>query len=359
MRKLLVLFLMLCFASWAFAYDLGNVEPQNVDSKGMSHVGKNPGKPDGREGGETIGTAFPIMSLPFVDTGNTCDNIDDYEETCPYGSTSPDVVYSFTPGTNMLIDIDLCGSTYDTKTYVYAGGYTPGAPYACNDDFYYDATCGYYTSFLEAVAVTAGTTYYIVIDGYGGDCGDYLLEVREYEVCDVICNVDAQPEGEPALVPNYVDHYNGGCNSPPANPFQTIHWINADDPDGCAWLCGVSGWYTYSGSNYRDTDWFRGVAAGYEVTMTIEAEFESYIFFLGPTDCTLVDVVSSALASPCTPTTLSYASYPGEEIWMWVGPSTFTGPVNEYEYFLKICGLAYDTIPVENKTWGGVKSIYK
>ena len=61
-------------------------------------VPSDPGTPDGREGGETVGDAFVIPALPFVDTGNTSDNIDDYDEDCPYtGSLSPDVVYAWAP----------------------------------------------------------------------------------------------------------------------------------------------------------------------------------------------------------------------------------------------------------------------
>jgi len=57
--------------------------------KGKSNTGLNPGTPDGREGGEIIESAFPIPALPFVDTGNTCDNLDNFEELCPYYSNSP------------------------------------------------------------------------------------------------------------------------------------------------------------------------------------------------------------------------------------------------------------------------------
>ncbi|MBC8365828.1 hypothetical protein H8E52_00310 [bacterium] len=86
--------------------------------KGTAHVGRNPGTPDGREGGETIGTALPIWSIPFWDSGNTSDNVHDYDEVCPYsGSTAPDVVYSYTPRYNVTIDIDLCASGYDTISF--------------------------------------------------------------------------------------------------------------------------------------------------------------------------------------------------------------------------------------------------
>jgi len=154
--------------------------------KSNTHIGINQAF-DITEGGETIGTAIPIPALPFVDTGATCDNIDDYDEVCPYtGSTSPDVVYSFTPGANVTVTIDLLGSAYDTKVYVYDAGLTL---IACNDDFHAD-----YTSAIEALPLTAGITYYIVIDGYGGDCGDYLLNVSVYAPCVVSCPPGGMPE---------------------------------------------------------------------------------------------------------------------------------------------------------------------
>ncbi|MCK4695659.1 MAG: choice-of-anchor J domain-containing protein, partial [Candidatus Cloacimonetes bacterium] len=88
----------------------------------------------------------------------------------------PDVVYAYTPPGDITVDIDLCNSSYDTKVYVYENGETPGSPYACNDD-----ACGPYgyQSALYALALTSGNTYYIVVDGYGGDSGNYELIVTE------------------------------------------------------------------------------------------------------------------------------------------------------------------------------------
>ena len=132
--------------------------------------------PSGREGGEDIGNAMVIPALPFNDGGFTCDNLDDYDEACPYtGSTAPDVVYSYAPATDQLITIDLCGSLYDTKVFVYEN--VAGNTVGCNDDFYFGGSCGLYTSKIEDLPVTAGNTYYIVIAGFGNNCGDYLIEV--------------------------------------------------------------------------------------------------------------------------------------------------------------------------------------
>lgn len=127
-------------------------------------------------GGDTIEDAVAITELPYNDTGNTCGFVNDYDEVCPYsGGTAPDVVYSYTPGADITVDIDLCnGSAYDTKLYVYENEHTPDNPYACNDD-----ACPGYVSQIMGLALTGGNTYYIVVDGYGTDCGDYILDVTE------------------------------------------------------------------------------------------------------------------------------------------------------------------------------------
>jgi hypothetical protein len=131
------------------------------------------------QGGDVIASAVAIGALPYTDNGTTCGYANDYDAECPYvGSTSPDVVYSFTPAANMSISVDLCGTAYDSKTYVFENN--TSTLIACNDDFYYDATCGYYTSYIENVPLTVGNVYYIIIDGYGGACGDYILAVDEF-----------------------------------------------------------------------------------------------------------------------------------------------------------------------------------
>jgi hypothetical protein len=127
--------------------------------------------PSGREGGENIATAIPIIALPFNDVGFTCDNVNDYDVACSSASTSPDVVYSYTPSVNQIVDINLCGSAYDTKVFVFEN--SPDVLVACDDDHYYPGDfCGAWISAIFNLSLTAGNTYYIVIDGWGGDCGN-------------------------------------------------------------------------------------------------------------------------------------------------------------------------------------------
>ena len=137
-----------------------------------------------RQGGDTVDDATSVDGLPYYNTGTTIGYTDDYDEVCPYtGSTSPDVVYSFTPDADVIIDVSLCGegTLYDTKVYVYeneAGALasTLAGIDACNDDECANSTTNW-LSYLPGVICTAGNTYYIVIDGYGGDAGDYELEI--------------------------------------------------------------------------------------------------------------------------------------------------------------------------------------
>ncbi len=82
-------------------------------------------------------------------------------------STAPGVWYSFT-GDGLSNVISLCGSSFDTKLFVYTG--TCGA-LTCvtgNDDF-----CGLQSQ--VTVPTTLGTTYYIRVTGFGSASGNFTL----------------------------------------------------------------------------------------------------------------------------------------------------------------------------------------
>ncbi len=318
-----------------------------------------------RQGGETIATAVVIPSLPFTDTGATCDNVNDYDEVCPYDdSIAPDVVYSYTPSSSGSVDVDLCGSAYDTKVYVYDEYH---GLIACNDDFYFDEECGIYVSRIEAVNLAAGRTYHIVIDGYGDDCGAYALRVESAgPPCVLMCPPGSALEGEPPLVRNYEDRYNDGCCGGDGELFQSL-WGR---DNGTRIFCGRTGWFTYAGSQYRDTDWF---IATFGPTGVIEvrgdAEFATYLFELGPHDCASVGVLQQDTIGPCAEGALTVTGEPGSTVWLWTGPTVFQSPagldVHEYGYVLHLSGLASEGLTgvtdegtVVPTTWSTVKSLY-
>ena len=330
------------------------ISPSNVMPVKESQI-NDMGKPDGREGGETIATAWTIYALPFGDMGNTCDNIDDYDEECPYsGSTSPDVVYAYAPPNDMLVSISLCDSYYDTKVYVYEDLETPGFPHACNDDNFNCVNPPVsYTSWIESVEIFAGHTYYIVVDGYGGGCGDYVLYMEEVEPCDVIC--EGVPEGEPICYDGYDDVYNGGCNSDP-NIFQIL-------PVGVTTLCGTSGVYDFFGATYRDTDWFQIYpCGGVPISLTVEAEFGVLFGFINVDDCGNPAWIGSyAIADACTPTTITeYLPY-GRCAIVVLPESWDASYVCGTEYSMTIEGYDEhcDPTPVEDASWGSIKALYR
>jgi len=135
-----------------------------------------------RQGGDTCATATVIPSLPYTDIGTTVGYTHDYDAVCPYsGSTAPDVVYAYTPWVPGAVDITLCldVSNYDTKLYVYADACIGGTEIACSDDACHSPEYPVnYQSWL-VVALTPGTTYYIVVDGYGTASGNYQLNMED------------------------------------------------------------------------------------------------------------------------------------------------------------------------------------
>ena len=358
MRCFVTLVFIFTIVGAANATDLGTTQKIIKDN---THIGMNPGTPDERQGGEDMASAIVIDNFPFNDTGNTTDNMDDYDVACPYsGSTSADVVYSFTPEFDVPVTVDLCGSGYDTKTYIMDGDMNL---IACNDDFYNDEICGMYVSMIEMAYLTAGTEYFIVVDGYGGDSGDYNLELREYEFpppCVLTC--DGIAEGEPPLMDGYEDAFNGGCNSPEfGNPFLDLLFFG--DTNGDLTLCGVSGWY--NDNTIRDTDWmyvFFGEAGIIE--WTLDAEQPVLGFVLSGNCADGVYIENEMTAGPCSPATLVFQGNPGELAVIWVGPAEYNGPPGfqgfEFNYVADFTGLEQNgCIATENLSFDGIKSLYR
>ncbi len=306
--------------------------------------------------GDTLLDPFVIDALPYTGSGTTADFANDYDYACPYtGSTSADVVYRFVPSGDLEVDIDLCLSSYDTKVYVYQDGGT--TPIACNDDFYFAAPCFVYSSFLADVPMNLGHVYYIVVDGYGGTSGEYVLTVtgEPYVPCILECPNYGCHEGEPPLNPDYVDHYNGGCNSD-GHPFQPL----PADSNGNLTLCARAGW----NSAGRDTDWFI-VHANYwggPIELTVDAEWPVYVFELLPQDCSAVAVEQIAEGGPCVEGHMTITGYgAGAHVWVWGGSQTYvppTGAPTEHIYLIWFSGLNPGSVATEATTWSTLKALY-
>lgn len=324
--------------------------------KTTAHVLLNPAS-DAVLVGENDGDPIVIEALPFMDTGATCDNLNDYDADCPAaGPGSPDVVYSYVAPASGVLKVDLCGSSFDTKLLVFN---LAEELIACNDDAYLDETCGRYTSLIADLVVTAGETYFIVVDGYGGDCGSYILNVGEAAgsgPCGLACTGDR--EGEPALADGYLDQTNGGCNSAGLGyPFQDL----TGDLFGQNQLCGVSGWYD---GGTRDTDWFVAII-GTEgvIEWTLDAEQWIQGRVLAPLDCGRAATVQEFMAGPCSPASVTIRGGAGDLVWLWVAPVGFLPPAgfegHEFEYTSLLTGVQSSSVATDATSWDSLKSMYR
>lgn len=336
MYRLVSLFMILLLASVSVASAVDNLG-STLPAKG-SFVGDNMG--DGREGGENFGSALAITALPFSDSGATCDNVNDITLPCA-SSAAQDVVYRFTAPANMQIDVSLCGSGYDTALGIYDQSQ---ANIACNDDF-----CGLQSE-IDGIYLTAGQTYYIVVDGYSTSCGSYVISVVESPPpCDLECPNGALVEGEPDCYDGYVDMFNSGCNGAGYQPI-------VPQANNAAVLCGKSG--VFDGGSSRDTDWFLCYGTGANMTATCTAEFPLQLIFIYGLDCNnlLYDITTSA---DCVSSSLTRYVAAGTPVWIWVGSSEFsTSWPCGLEYVLEMSGIGVPPTATETTSWSSVKSLY-
>jgi hypothetical protein len=302
-------------------------------------------------GGDTFGTATAIGSLPYADGGNTCGFTDDYDVPCIIPTGAPDVVYRISPTVNTCITVATCnGSTYDTALHIYQNDINTLV--ACNDDF-----CGLQST-IANVQLAAGNTYYIVVDGYSTACGDYVMEVTE---CPPPCNVQCPPgaviEGEPDCALNYVDNFNGGCNSTP--PVFSNLLCN----DTGVTVCGRYGTYIGpTGGQFRDTDWYRIVIDHPVILeMCLCGSADSRIFVIdGNHPCPVLtpDILCTAFGPPgqtiCCTVPLNPGTY-----YLFAGTNVFAGVPCGSPYTFTVTGYECPPVAAESAKWTEVKTLYR
>ena len=103
-------------------------------------------------------------------SGDTTSAPDNHAPDCS-SPGSPDLVYTYTQAvTGSVVASTISGATaYDTVLYVRDNCFDPNATIVCNDDANeaYQAEVGWMAE--------GGTTYYIIVDGYGGEAGAFQL----------------------------------------------------------------------------------------------------------------------------------------------------------------------------------------
>src|SRR5438093_1542279 len=122
-------------------------------------------------------TVLPAQGGTF---GGTTSGTSVLAGSCGSSGTAPEQVFQWTPAVSGTATIQTCGAgtTFDTVLYLRSGACASGPEVAagCNDDACTNAT-GLNRASRLTPTVTAGQTYYIVVDGYGGAQGIYGLTV--------------------------------------------------------------------------------------------------------------------------------------------------------------------------------------
>ena len=289
------------------------------------------------QGGDDIGSAVPLSDpLPVTATGTTDGYNDDYNEG--YSSTSPDVVYVYSPTADVLVNITTCyaETSYDTKLYVYQDALTAGQPWAFNDDSYNCTVAaeGGFTAIIEGVCLYAGHDYYIVVDGYGGDFGDYKIGIEETTALNPACGISTVTPTftELADPPGSADA-NGGCNEVP----YSFDAINVGDViSGSLWMEG----------SQRDLDWYwHTFTADTNVRFIAQADLPVNLviwdFNIGDCDDGLYGVADYIqILTPCTIDTIEVCLPAGDYVF-FIGGTDFEGYpscAGPYNYWLKLEG---------------------
>lgn len=311
-----------------------------------------------RVGGDTIETAVVIPALPYLDTGTTQQALDDYDEPCSWGGIgSPDVVYALELPADTYVTVDLCGSTYDTRVYVYDAARTT---VGCNDDTgSTDYLCSRTDSRIDALLLEAGAPYYIVVDGFGGHSGGYVLEVRAAGIPVLGCPAGAQAEGEPPPVFGVDDAYNCGCACAILpDRFQKL----PVDATGSTFACLRSNWNGYPGAPVFDEDWLT-VFPGPEGRLHFELAAERATeLMVRKAACDPAVFYGFVTASANAPAVLDVRLAPGTPVWVVLTPSPFFDPgvvlPLAYGMLLTIEGQA-TTTAAEASSWGRIKAAYR
>ena len=170
------------------------------------------GEPDntGNEPGEQPGDETPVVETPdpttpdvgdcdFVDigssspvseAGSTQAAADTFVDRGCEGASdgSPEVVYLWTAPEDGVFTFDTEGSGYDTLLYIVDG--CEGEELACNDDARNDR------SSQLRIDATANQQYLIVVSGWGGEAGDFVLSI---EGSESMCGDGQDNDGDGAV----------------------------------------------------------------------------------------------------------------------------------------------------------------
>ncbi len=98
--------------------------------------------------------------------------------SCGSSGSAPERVYQWTPAVSGAATIETCGAgtNFDSVIYMRSGACAGGPELGCNDDACSNSSGLFHASRITPT-VTAGQTYFIIVDGYSGASGTFALKV--------------------------------------------------------------------------------------------------------------------------------------------------------------------------------------
>ena len=125
--------------------------------------------------GDIFANPIVIGTTPYSNNGdNLSSNCWTSDYTGANTQASPDVFYKYVASCNGTLSVSTCGSSFDTWIHLLDGSGTEIT--GNNDD---GASCSGSSASLNYASMTAGNTYYIVVEGNGSTTGNYSLSVTE------------------------------------------------------------------------------------------------------------------------------------------------------------------------------------
>lgn len=287
-----------------------------------------------------------IPALPFRDTTTTCGRSEALRPPCAPLSSSPEVVYAYTPAANARVDVLVFGDGFDAALFIMSSD----SIVVCNNDGWGRDPR------LERVPLRAGTTYFIVVDGSEVTCGGFTLRVEETQpLCPLSCPAGSLDEGEITCHPTYVDTYDCGCNQFPA--------AFRDLPCGGSSLtvCGTYGTYAYGDEEWRDTDWYRfTLPEAAAVTIRVAGQAETQLAVMHALDgCDDRPMICDSAFAPACSTIACERPLAAGTYYVFVASRHFVGVECGAAYVLHLDGLPCAPVRVRAASWTRVRSLFR
>ena len=253
-----------------------------------------------------------VLPATFTDN-NRCATHDCSNLTDGQGETW----HAFTIDEQCDVMIDYCGTNPAFQifyTILYQSCPCTTAIYATTTNF---TACGDTNITMRFDFLQPGTYYLPVmrsdLDATGGP---YTIHVYCAITCTLTCPTGALNEVEPNCSADFVDFWNGGCNSDPVI-FDTIECGQT--------VCGHSGTFSVGDTTRsRDTDWYRLILTQKAyLQWTAVGQFPVALMVMDSTNCDSLRVLATAAALTCDTAIATTAVLEPGEYWLFIAPNQF------------------------------------